>query len=173
VDLPFEIEQQLSVRMNYMFKRRHNTKLIKTAWLDFKERLRWRLFFSFTEPSETKDHYDPDFEVPHLRKGKTPQLLLYLKHGINLGHVFINKTIHNIPEDEGKDTYKLFSPKPHQIEEFLVVNKYVVTNTDKNLGIVVSERTRLIEKCLELLNDDKNYIFIDPPTAIQKLDKMY
>jgi hypothetical protein len=35
----------------------------------------------------------------------------------------------------------------------------------------VSEQTWLIEKCLELLSDNKNYIFIDPLTAIQKLDK--
>ena len=42
------------------------------------------------------------------------------------------------------------------------MNKYVITNTDNNLGIVVSEQTWLIEKCLELLNDNNNYIFIDP-----------
>ena len=120
-----------------------------------------------------KNLYDPDFEVPHLHKGKTPQLPPYLKQGINHRRVFINKMIRNIPEDESKDTYKLFSPKPHQIEQFLVANNYVITNTDKNLGIVVSERTWLIEKCLDLLSDDKNYIFIDPLTAIQKLDTKY
>jgi hypothetical protein len=39
VNLHIEIEQQLSVGMNYMFKRKHNMKLIKNVWLDFKERL--------------------------------------------------------------------------------------------------------------------------------------
>jgi len=39
VNLPLEIEQQLSVGMNYMFKRKRNTKLIKNAWLDFEQRL--------------------------------------------------------------------------------------------------------------------------------------
>jgi hypothetical protein len=42
---------------------------------------------------------------------------------------------------------------------------------DKNLGIAVSERTWLKEKCLDLLNDSNNYLFINPLTAIQKLDK--
>jgi len=42
---------------------------------------------------------------------------------------------------------------------------------DKNLGIAVSERTWLIEKCLDLLGDDNDYTCIDPLTAIQKLDK--
>jgi hypothetical protein len=66
---------------------------------------------------------------------------LYLEHGINLGHIFIYNTICKIPEDEGKDAYKSFSPKPYQIKEFLVKNKYVITNTNKNLRIAVSERT--------------------------------
>ena len=39
VNLPLEIEQQLNVGMNYMFKRKRNTKLIKAAWLNFEERL--------------------------------------------------------------------------------------------------------------------------------------
>jgi hypothetical protein len=169
VNLPVHIEQQLSVGMNYMFKRKRNSKLIKNAWLDFTERLRWRLFFSFTEPD--KGSYDPDYEVPHTRKGKAPQLPQYLEYGITLGSVFVNNTIRKQPVDEGTDAYKSFSPKPHQIQEFLVTNNYVVTMTDKNLGIAVSERTWLSEKCLELLSDENNYTKIHPLTAIQKLDQ--
>ena len=170
VSLPLAIEQQLSVGMNYMFKRKRNSQLIKDAWLDFSERLRWRLFFSFTE-SSNDETYDPDYEVPHSRKGKAPQLPQYLEYGISLGNVFVNKTIRKIPKDEGSDAYKSFSPKPHQIQEFLVKNEYVITNTDKNLGIAVSERTWLKEKCLELLNDENNYTQIHPLTSIQKLDQ--
>jgi hypothetical protein len=43
-------------------------------------------------------------------------------------------------------------------------------NTDKNLGIAVSHRTWLHEKCLELLNDENNYIKLHPLTAIGQLD---
>jgi hypothetical protein len=153
-----------------MFKRKRNNKLIKNAWNDFEERLRWRLFFSFTEPANETDSYDPDFEVPHARKGKVPKLPLYLEHGIALGAVFVNTMIRKIPVDEGSDAYKSFYPKPHQIQELLVKNKYVVTNTDKNLGIAVSERTWLIEKCLELLSNERNYTPLNPLTSIQKLD---
>jgi len=165
VNLPLSIEQQLSVGMNYMFKRKRNSKLIKNAWYDFKERLWWRLFFSFTEPAENADLYDPDFEVPHKHKGKPPQLPQYLEHGILKGRFFVNKTISNIPKEEDTDAYKSLGPKPHQIQEFLISNSYIITNTDKNLGIAVSERTWLKEKCLELLNDEENYTFIHPLTV--------
>jgi len=43
--------------------------------------------------------------------------------------------------------------------------------TDKNLGIAVSERTWLDEKCLELLNDAANYQPLHPLTAQQICDK--
>ena len=45
-----------------------------------------------------------------------------------------------------------------------------MTNTDKNLGIAVSHRTWLHEKCLELLNDENNYIKLHLLTAIGQLD---
>jgi len=46
---------------------------------------------SFTEPAENADLYDPDFEVPHKRKGKPPQ---YRNIGtcILKGRFFVNKT---------------------------------------------------------------------------------
>jgi len=68
VILPREIELDLSVGFRYMFRTPRNVKLIKTAWLDFEERLRWRVYFSFDKTPETKDSYDPDYEVPHVRK---------------------------------------------------------------------------------------------------------
>jgi hypothetical protein len=39
ISLPLSIEQQLSVGMNYMFKRKQNSDLIKKAWNNFEERL--------------------------------------------------------------------------------------------------------------------------------------
>ena len=71
-----------------------------------------------------------------------------------------------------KDTFKSLSPKPYLIKEFLISNNYV-TMTDKNLEIVVSEWTWLKEKGLDLLNDNNNYLFINPLTTIQKLDKKW
>jgi len=72
VRLPKEIELDLSVGMKYMFRSPRNSALIKEAWTDFVERLRWRLYFAFDENSV--DSYDPDYEVPHVRKGEPPRL---------------------------------------------------------------------------------------------------
>jgi hypothetical protein len=170
VSLPKEIELDLSVGMRYMFHSPRNTALIKAAWNDFVERLRWRLLFTFDTTDSIKS-YDPDYEVPHVRKGKPPRLPQYLEHGILMGRNFVYKTISNIPEEESGQINKSLKPNRSKVEEFLISNDYVVTMTDKNLGIAVSERTWLDDKCLELLNDRANYTPLNPLIAQQICDK--
>ena len=169
VSLPKEIELDLSVGMKYMFRSPRNSVLIREAWDDFVERLRWRLYFAFDENSVNS--YDPDYEVPHVRKGKPPRLPQYLELGISLGRSFVNRSISHIPQEEvGRNSNPLV-PNRSKIEEFLISNDYVVTMTDKNLGIAVSERTWLDEKCLDLLHDEANYTQLHPLTAQQICDK--
>jgi len=169
VTIPKEIELDLSVGMRYMFRSPRNSQLIKEAWFDFVERLRWRLYFAFIEDSV--DSYDPDYEVPHVRKGKPPRLPQYLELGISLGQNFVNRSISHIPQEEVGRKSNPLVPDRSKIESFLISNNYVVTMTDKNLGVAVSERTWLEEKCLELLNDRENYAPLHPLTAQQVCDK--
>ena len=170
VRLPKDIELDLSVGMKYMFRSPRNAQLIKAAWSDFVERLRWRLYFAFDKNSEI-DSYDPDYEVPHVRKGKPPRLPQYLELGLSLGRNFVNKSISHIPQEEVGRKSNPLVPDRSKIEEFLISNNLVVTMTDKNLGIAVSERTWLDERCLELLNDAANYKQLHPLTAQQICDK--
>lgn len=170
VSMPKEIELDLSVGMRYLFRSPRNSNLIKEAWDDFVVRLRWRLLHAFDE-SDPPRSYDPDYEVPHVRKGKPPVLPQYLEHGILLGRSFVLKTISHIPEEEVGPKTNSLKPNRSKVEEFLISNNYVVTMTDKNLGIAVSERTWLDDKCLELLNDANNYVPLNPLSAQQILDR--
>jgi hypothetical protein len=170
VSLPKEIELDLSVGMRYMFHSPRNSLLIKEAWNDFVERLRWRLYFTFDQTDSLKS-YDPDYEVPHVRKGKPPRLPQYLEHGILLGRNFVYNTISNIPKEEEGPRINPLKPNRSKVEEFLIRHDYIVTMTDKNLGIAVSERTWIDDKCLELLNDRNNYIPLNPLQAQQICDK--
>jgi hypothetical protein len=87
--------------------------------------------------------------VPHVRKGTPSCLPQYLKLGILLGQNFVNKSISKILQEEVGRKSNLLVPDRSKLEEFLISNNYVVTMTDKNLGIAVSEQTWLDEKCLE------------------------
>jgi len=61
VNIPREIELQLSVGMRFMFHSPRNSTLINDAWQDFECRIRWRLYYSFLNPND--DLYDPDFDI--------------------------------------------------------------------------------------------------------------
>jgi hypothetical protein len=65
---------------------------------------------------------------------------------------------------DGKDLrhpHKTFQPDVGRIRSFLLNKEYVVTGTDKNLGIAVSKRDWIIEKSQDILNDVNNYRSLD------------
>ena len=157
VEIPKEISYELSVGMRFMFHSKRNSKLIKEAWNDFVRRLRWRLYFSFTE-SEITD-YDPDYEVDRPKKRVAPPSLpQYMELGILRGWDFVRNTILKIPEERREDIpYSSLAPPVNMLRSFLIDREYVITMTDKNLGIAVSKKEWIIEKCIDLLNDKNNY----------------
>ena len=170
VVVPQEIQMQLSVGMKYMLHSKRNSELIKSAWKDFEERIRWRLYFAFSKATEKTDLYDPDYEVPHTRTAEAPSLPAYLEHGLDLGRVFVHNTIRNIPVEKEDTIFKAFVPSIGKCAQFLRDNDLIVTGTDKNLGLAVSKRSWIDEKCLELLSDKENYIEIHPLMLKQELD---
>jgi hypothetical protein len=56
-----------------------------------------------------------------------------------MGQNFIYNTISHIPKQEEGPRINPLKPNRSKIEEFLISHNYVVTMTDKNLGIVVPE----------------------------------
>ena len=157
VNLPKEISYELSVGMRFMFHSKRNSKLIRDAWQDFVRRLRWRLYFAFTENDDTE--YDPDYEVDRPRKRvPPPNFPQYIEHGINLGQSFVQNTISKVPIEKPEDIpYSSLAPPVTLLRSFMLDNNYVITGTDKNLGIAVSEKEWIITKCIDLLNDTTNY----------------
>jgi hypothetical protein len=57
-----------------------------------------------------------------------------------------------MPADNGTEKFSTYAPNAGRIKEFLLDNSYVVTSTDKNLGIAVSRKTWIIEKSLDILH---------------------
>ena len=78
--------------------------------------------------------------------------------GLVMGRRYVLSTIASIPDEKLKEIKKNpFSPHSYKILQFLKDNDYVVTMTDKNLGLAVSKRDWLISNELKLLNDIRNY----------------
>jgi hypothetical protein len=155
VNLPQELSFQLSVGMKYMFHRPTNASLIKASWIDFERRLRWRLKFMLE--GQVSDAYDPEYDVRLPSTARPPVLPQYIEIGVMQGRDFALKSIRNMPVDNGKETFSSYAPKAGLIKKFLLDNEYIVTSTDKNLGIAVSRRSWIIEKSLDILHSSTDY----------------
>jgi hypothetical protein len=155
--VPPEISNDLSLGLKYMFFTPPNRKLIMEAWSEFQIRLRWRIFFLFKEG--VNKPYDPDYSVRRKKYNKSPpKLPQWMEFGLVMGRRYVYSTIASIPDEKLMDARKNpFAPKSYKILQFLKDNNYVITMTDKNLGLAVSERDWLIRNELKLLEDIRNY----------------
>ena len=158
VSVPKEISNELSLGLKYMFFTPPNKKLIMEAWHEFQNRLRWRIFFLFKEG--VNKPYDPDYSVRLKTKEKKspPKLPQFIELGLVQGRRYVYSTFASLPDDK-LDEIKPnpFSPNSSKILKFLKDNKYVITMTDKNLGLAVSERDWILSNELKLLEDIRNY----------------
>src|SRR6202023_3071878 len=127
VILPKVIAYELSGGMRFMFHSKRNSDLIKLAWHDFVRRLRWRLYFSFSESDNTD--YDPDYEVDRPKKRVAPPSLPpYIEHGITLGRNFVYNTISKVPSETPEDVpYSSLAPPVNMLRSFLLDNNYIIT----------------------------------------------
>ena len=158
--VPQEIANDLSLGMKYLNFFSPNKALVREEWLEFVQRLRWQIFFLFKEGPNRP--FDPDYKVESDTSKKPPTLPQWMELGLVMGRRHVLRTVNNIPASIIEEIRKNpFAPRVNKILQFLLVNNYVVTMTDKNLGLAVSERDWLRRNELALLEDKRNYIELD------------
>jgi hypothetical protein len=171
VSLPKELAFQLSVGAKYMFHEPSNTSLFESAWNDFSRRLRWKMHFLFENPASQKP-YDPDYDVRGQSHKQAPALPHFIELGLIKGRGFVYSTIRKVPDaDLLGHTHKSLQPDVAKIREFLLDRQYVITGTDKNLGIAVSKRDWIIEKSQNILSDVNNYRRLTNDEALMFLSR--
>jgi ribosomal protein L18E len=141
-----------------MFYSKTNGDFIQNAWSDFKDRLRWKLFFldqQLAGNSVEKD-FDPDYEIPHDRSAAC-RTEPYIELGLSVGDSFVQKFC----EAEIPRIKRASRPSRvvqiDRIEQYLKEHDLVIVPTDKNLGTAVVKRQWIIDGCTKLLDDANNY----------------
>jgi len=174
VHLPREISYSLSVGAKYMLHQPSNVNLLESAWKDFNRRIRWKIHFLFENEGQGEKPYDPDYDVrPHSNK-MAPPLPQYIEQGLARGRLFVYDTMGKIPQDDPNDLsnhHKTLGPQIGLVRKFLLDNRYIITGTDKNLGIAVSERSWILQKSQDILNNVNDYRQIEINAAYKILDQ--
>ena len=132
--------RELSIGYKFLIPTHTQPGLIKLAWKDFCEHLRWRVYFAkrlLTDDEFEPGTYDPDYKVLSTRK-EPPNGDGVIEAAIREGEAYVNNVIANIPSaDNSPNPYGKFVKRLH---DFLSENDYVVVPTDKNLGISIVTR---------------------------------
>ena len=103
-----------------------------------------------------------------------PILPLYCELVLKRGQAHLNKVTANVPSDGLKDDtfkFKPLGPKVNVLHKFMMDNDYVVMATDKNLGLVVSERTWIIDNTKVCLSNEHEYKQLKAADAQRLLDR--
>jgi hypothetical protein len=173
VYVPSSLQIHLSAGLKYMFPSRNQPELLREAWNDFEDRLRWRVHFELQEAKGILEPrpYDPDYEIHKARNPCTfrePSLEI----GLEAGRTYVNNYLTDVEP-------KLRLPRAPELVEvtrlrqYLLDHDYIVIPTDKNLGTAVVTRKWFIEGGFSLLNDPLNYREIDSDERTEILDNTY
>jgi hypothetical protein len=132
--------------------------------------LRWRINFLFDKGDESP--YDPDYDVKEPSSRMAPALPHYIELGLAKGRLFVYKAMAKIPSIEPPaNLHNTLAPDVRLIREFLLNNEYIITGTDKNLGIAVSKRDWVMQKSQDILDDVNNYRLLQHDEATHILNE--
>ena len=155
VFIPDDIQWDLSVGMKYLFHQSQHNKLIANAWKDFVCCFRWQVHFTLLDEQKT---YSPDYDMHEPSKKTWLVLPFYIDYIIQKGQLFVHNKVCSIPDNGANDsTFKVLGPRLKVIKEFLHENDYIITATDKNLGIAVSKHSWIIKKSKDCISNLAEY----------------
>ena len=143
-----------------MFHKDPIAKLVTDAWSDFKDRLRWRAHFdkeSALSNEVKKDLYDPAYRVPKDRKKFEGELDAYIELGLKAGDSYVNDYVRNVVPGLQPDRSLSGLVQVAELKSYLEENEYLVSMTDKNLGVAIITKRWFIENSTKLWNDPLNY----------------
>jgi hypothetical protein len=109
--------------------------------------------------TEVENDYDPDYDLHKPRKKELaadPER--YIESGLDAGRTYIENYISNVvPSIESHAMFKSHLDDIARLKSICEEQGYIITITDKNLGVAVVTRQWYIDGALKLLNDPRNY----------------
>jgi len=132
---------------------------------DYLRRVEWKNFFWKTdEVEESKENKEllKKFYIPstlHLEQRKIPPII---KAGLRELKVNALNKVHTLPK---KTPNNLTKKEQQALQDIQTQNKHLILPSDKNLGLVLLDKTTFTEACLKHVGDRVNFKMIDNPVT--------
>lgn len=164
VVVPDVLSMHLSSRLRFMLYTSPRPDTVRDAYKDFCDRLRWQYQFAkekHSNPLFEEREFDPDYKVPHERVEADYQDQ-YFELGLSKGQAYIDDYCRTVIPKIKAMPHKTEMAWFTELEVFLKAKNYIVSLTDKNLGVAVITREWFNESSKVLLCDQTNYQPINP-----------
>jgi hypothetical protein len=168
---PSEILFDLGVGMRYILPITVKPSLPVEAWDDFCRRFRWFFFFTENPPHATGDlPYDPAFDArvrPSARRApKAPDAI---ERGLAEGRSLLSSWTPEAPTPTETLSRRLAPPLRSAINEWVMANEVIITQTDKNLGLALIKKDWFVRETRKLLYNETDYTRITCRIALEHL----
>jgi hypothetical protein len=171
IELPELMARDLAVGMRFIPPIKMKENLLKKSYSDFIERTRWHVFFTLNPKEEIGElGYVPEFETPKaLERQKAPLAPLAIENGFSEGQALVDSFIPAIPDQTTRQNRKMAPPLNSVIQEYVISNGLIITQTDKNLGLAAIKESWYMEHTYKLLYNRNDYNEITFEVAYNKL----
>jgi hypothetical protein len=175
VFIPSFLQIHLSTGLKHMFYSPPKPNLIREAWEDFENRMRWRWFYAqkiLTDDSFEDREYDPDYEIPH-DSNICDYRIAYIEEGLDVGRTYVSEFVRTVGPHVKVNKEFSNLVDSNRLQSYLMENHLIVVPSDKNLGCCVIKRTWFIDQCNAFLANPLNYQQLDSEQVERILLKTY
>jgi hypothetical protein len=172
VSIPMSLHNKLSVGLKYLYRRKTDLQLLRSAYHDFCQRVRWQVLLD-DKLEDDHESFDPDYVVPHKTK-EAPPAPRYVEDGLRAGQSLIDDFCRNnnsMPAVVLGRSAVTGGPNPIALRKELSDNNLIVTTTDKNLGLAVISRDWFFSESKKVLLCD-SYRPISYENAMMRLKQV-
>ena len=179
VFLPDYLAVHLSASLKYMLYSPPSVARVNEAWSDFKNRLRWRFHHDEEKAREGDleveelDPYDPDYDFPHDTPNYIGKCADYFEAGLTEGDRYVSQFTSEVVPSLKRSVSPFQLAEFDRLRQWLDEHDYIVTHTDKNLGIAVITKGWFVENTRKLWNDPACYEKITEAQSDLEMDKKH
>lgn len=162
VYFPLDLHIHVSSGLRFMFERKINPSLVRSAYHEFARSLSWRAYFESKPKIDEHEEYDPDYEVKSKNKTEFYEKLPpYFINGLDAGRRYIETFIESYDKTRSTETSLNGMVQVKAVEQYIKKHGLLVTATDKNLGAAIVRVEWLVNGCKSIIDNPFDYEKLD------------
>lgn len=158
ISVPSELERCLSMNVKFIPKPELDTVAPLLNWDKLERSVRLKHLF---KDQKVDDSFDPRFYISN-PEWKPPLAAPSIEYGLSIGRAALEQALEYAAEFKDSVKPNLSKRTLRTLQDFLSANDVLIKSADKNLGLVVLQRSWYVSEGLRQLSDLDTYRVVPP-----------